>query len=548
MSALSPNRFRWRSAVLAPVMVLCVLLTSAWLSPVSAAAANFTVNKVGDAADLAPGDAKCDSAAASGSQCTLRAAIQEANAHAGADTIKFSITGSKVIKPAAPLPPITDQVTINGYSQSGTSANTLAVGDNAVLKIVLDGTNAGGSQPALVAQASGVIIKGLVIENSEHFAIRVDADNVTISGNFIGTDATGVNAAGNASGVFVVDNAGVTVGGSTPAARNIISGNRGDGVSLIRTTGATVQGNYIGTDKNGSAALGNFGDGINVIDGGTATIGGPTTSARNVISANGANGIEFQNSSNHNTVQANVIGASASGSIDLGNASNGISLLDVGNDTIGGPGQAGNAVLFNSNGIAVNSSRNTLSGNAVESNDRVGLFVKGSSNTIGGNLVIANAGIGVLIASGTGNTITGNQMVANGGLGIDVQTGTTFGVTANDTDDPDTGPNNQQNFPVLSSAVRAPNGVTTVSGSLNSLHSTKFKIEFFMAVADLSGHGEGFLFLGTTTITTNSGGDKSFAFATAQLAPGQLVTATATNTVTGDTSEFSSNAPVIAVP
>ena len=69
-----------------------------------------------------------------------------------------------------------------------------------------------------------------------------------------------------------------------------------------------------------------------------------------------------------------------------------------------------------------------------------------------------------------------------------------------------------------------------------------------MAVADPSGHGEGFLFLGTTTITTNSGGDKSFAFATAQLAPGQLVTATATNTVTGDTSEFSTNAPVIAVP
>ena len=86
------------------------------------------------------------------------------------------------------------------------------------------------------------------------------------------------------------------------------------------------------------------------------------------------------------------------------------------------------------------------------------MFVKGSSNTIGGNLVIANAGTGVLIASGTGNTITGNQMVANGGLAIDLQTGTSFGVTANDTDDPDTGPNNQQNFPVLSSAIRASNG------------------------------------------------------------------------------------------
>ena len=521
-------------------------------APAAAAALTFTVNRIGDGADLNAGNGKCDSASASGKQCTLRAAIQEANAHGGADIIKFKITSSsKVIKPAAGLPPITDRLTINGYSQSGASVNTLAVGDNAVLKIALDGTNAGGSASGLFIQANGVVVKGLVIENFQGSGIRINASSDSVTGNFIGTAASGVTAAGNAAGVFAVDSPGTTIGGSTPAARNVISGNDGDGVVLIRSSNSSVKGDYIGTDKTGSIDLGNGGAGINILGGTGVTIGGPSSGLGNVISGNGGPGVEIQPSGVSNgseTVQGNRIGIGASGSIDLGNGSNGISIEAGDGNTIGGTGAAGNAVFFNVNGIVLSSSDNTLSGNAVENNDRVGLFIQGSSNTIGANVVLGNAVTGVLVASGTGNTITGNQIVANTGLGIDLQTGGSFGVTANDADDPDTGPNNLQNYPVLSSAVRTSNGLTTVSGTLNSLHSTTFKIEFFVAIADPSGHGEGFLFLGTTTITTNSGGDRSFAFATAQLAPGQLVTATATNTVTGDTSEFSANATVIAVP
>ncbi len=523
-------------------MLLSLVLGS---PPTTLAASTFTVNRTGDASDLAPGNGKCDTSASRGLQCTLRAAIEEANAFAGADTIKFNIkTKSKVIKPATPLPAITQRLTINGYSQAGASANTRTVGDNAILKITVDGTNAAG-QSGFLIQAKGTVIKGLAIQNFDGFAIQVEANNVAVTGNFIGTDATGVHAAGNGAGLIVADCAGLIVGGTTPAARNVISGNSGTGLFLVRTTGATIQGNYIGTDKNGTAALGNSGDGINVLDGGTVKIGGPKTNARNVISANSGHGIEIQNRSNHNTIQANVIGTSATGSIDLGNQINGITLIDSGNDTVGGAGQAGNAVFFNFNGIIVESANNTVSGNAIERNDQDGMFVQAGPNTIAGNAILANTSVGIFVTAGNGSHFSANVFAGNGGLAIDINgPHDSFGVTPNDTDDPDTGPNGLQNFPVLTLAHRASNGVTTIAGSLNSLHSTTFTIEFFVAAADPSGHGEGQIFLGSKSVTTNGGGDVSFSFATVVTSHGQLVTATATNATTGDTSEFSANVVV----
>src|SRR5262245_12231699 len=120
-------------------LLLGSTLLSCWIvfpGPATAAA-TFVVNKTGDAADLKVGNGKCDTSSTAGAQCTLRAAIQEANALAGTDTINFKITTtSKVIKPASQLPQVTQPVTINGYSQTGASANTKAVGNDAVLKIV----------------------------------------------------------------------------------------------------------------------------------------------------------------------------------------------------------------------------------------------------------------------------------------------------------------------------------------------------------------------------------------------------------------------------
>ncbi len=163
---------------------------------------------------------------------------------------------------------------------------------------------------------------------------------------------------------------------------------------------------------------------------------------------------------------------------------------------------------------------------------------------------MANGGDGFLVDStAAGNRLSANQALANGELAIDLAGGTenAFGVTSNDTDDPDTGANGLQNFPLLTAAVRSTTtGITTISGSLNSLPSTTFKIEVFVVLADASGHGEAQTFVSGFDVTTNSGGDKSFSVGLAGLAPGQQLSATATSAATNETSEMSSN--VVVVP
>ncbi len=165
---------------------------------------------------------------------------------------------------------------------------------------------------------------------------------------------------------------------------------------------------------------------------------------------------------------------------------------------------------------------------------------------------MANGGDGIQVDStANGNRFSANAAIGNGELAIDLVGGTenSFGVTSNDTDDPDTGANGLQNFPVLSSAVRSnANGVTAIAGSLNSSPSTTFRIEIFFVVADASGHGEAQAFLTSFDITTNSGGDKTFSTSLAGLAPGMQLTATATSAATNETSEMSANVVIVAVP
>ncbi len=126
------------------------LAAAAGALAMSASAATFVVNSVGDESDADLMDGICLTALGT---CTLRAAIEQANASAGADTIAFNIPGSGVqtISPASPLPPLTDDagVTIDGYTQPGSSPNTLVVGDDAVLLIEIEGTNAGMSANGL---------------------------------------------------------------------------------------------------------------------------------------------------------------------------------------------------------------------------------------------------------------------------------------------------------------------------------------------------------------------------------------------------------------
>jgi hypothetical protein len=108
-----------------------------------------------------------------------------------------------------------------------------------------------------------------------------------------------------------------TVGGTTPDARNLISGNIGSGIALGNGSGNTVQGNLIGTDVTGTLTLGNAL--VGVTSGGSisnALIGGTTVDARNIISANNR-GSALANSSSNNMVQGNFVDTDITGRAPL---------------------------------------------------------------------------------------------------------------------------------------------------------------------------------------------------------------------------------------
>jgi hypothetical protein len=345
----------------------------------------------------------------------------------------------------------------------------------------------------------------------------------------------------------------VGIGGTSAASRNVISGNETFGVLIYHlVTGNTIQGNYIGTSADGTADLGNGSEGVLVQDSSFTGIGGDAAEERNVISGNGASGVALIGG-DHNTVQGNRIGTKADGTGDLGNSGIGIDILGSNQNVIGGTGAQGNSIAHNDqNGIAIEgtSANNEVKGNGISSNAGSGVNVSGGPNAIDNNSIVSNGGHGVDIRLGSGVRISANQIIANALLGINLAGGTEDGakVTANDTDDPDTGPNGLQNYPVLSPAVRdTSTGITTVNGSLNSTPSSQFTIEIFTVVADGSAHGESLAMVGSTTVTTDSGGDKAFSLQIAGVSPGQQLSATATSSTAG-TSEFSANVSLVIVP
>jgi parallel beta-helix repeat protein len=317
---------------------------------------------------------------------------------------------------------------------------------------------------------------------------------------------------GNArEGVRIEGGSGATIGGTTTAARNVASGNNGFGILLYGTTGATVQGNYAGTNVTGTGAVGNGLDGIGVDGGSNNTIGGTGAGAGNLTSGNTNQGIavfgvDFT-STTGNVVQGNLVGTNAAGTGTIGNSGDGIRMHNALNTTVGGT-------------------------------------AAGAANVVTGN----GFGITVLETGGrtaNGNRISGNSVFANGALGIDLARD---GVTANDVGDGDSGANNLQNFPALTDASTSTAG-TVVDGTLGSTPSTTFTVEFFTSNAcDPTGFGEGKTLLGTKSVTTGAGGTISFRFTTTTMVgAADFITATATDP-SGNTSEFSQCKQITELP
>jgi len=180
-------------------------------------------------------------------------------------------------------------------------------------------------------------------------------------------------------------------------------------------------------------------------------------------------------------------------------------------------------------------------------NGGAGVGIHGSASTgnqVVGNIINGSGSDGVVLPdAGSGNRITGNSILDSGGLGIDLGAG---GLTPNDVGDLDTGPNNLQNFPLITSAMGVLSSLF-VQGSLNSRPNSDFDIEFFTGGdCNASGHGEGDELLDGMTVTTDGSGDVSFAFTFAEFSlPGDVITATTTNP-DGNTSEFSACVAVSA--
>lgn len=360
------------------------------------APAVFTVNTIVD--ENIPGNG----------QVSFREAIIKANATPGADVIAFAIDSEPAsIIPFAPLPTITDRVVIAGQTQPAFVGRPL---------IELNGNLAGGNGLEIDLGASGTVVRGLVINRFDVSGIAILANNCVVKGCYIGTDATGTAALGNGLfGVAIGAGHGNVVGGSTPAARNVISGN-GQGVRIAggNTAGNKVIGNFIGTNRTGTADLGNINNGV-VITGSASdnAIGGTTAGERNVISGN-TNGIVISLSEvTGNRVLGNYIGTDKTGTVDLGNTLHGVVIEEsASGNIIGGATAAARNVISGNDGSGVLIDNLATVGNKVRGNfigtDKSGTVDLGNSSS---GVLINDAGENVIggAAPGAGNVISANE-------------------------------------------------------------------------------------------------------------------------------------------
>jgi len=477
--------------------------------------------------------------------CTLREAINAANNDSGVSTIRFGIagTGVKTINVLSPLPSINTPAVVDGYTQTGSSANSGAPNSVATILIELNGAGAGDTD-GLVLFSRSSTVRGLAINRFHRFGINISNSDNVIAGNFLGTNTGGTAALGNGGGISIISASDNRIGGLNPEDLNVISGNgagvSGDGIQITgnQTKGTLVLGNYIGVGANGSQPLGNAQFGINLEGAAGSIIGGVIEGAGNTVSANGNTGLRIS-VSNSNQVLGNFIGTGQGGFGARGNRNQGVRLDNAHDNVIGGsgPGEP-NVIAANAEaGIRLTTSNN----NRIEGN-----FI--GTNSLG-SFSLGNTDAGVFVDSGTGNRITGNSIANNGGLGINLNGGglPNDGVTPNDSGDPDTGPNNLQNFPVLTSAVRTTNNLVAVQGTLNSTPNTTFSIEFSAGSScDPTLNGEGERSLGHINVTTDGSGNATIATtASAGLISDQFMTATATDPA-GNTSEFSLCIPISA--
>jgi parallel beta-helix repeat protein len=516
-------------------------------------------------------------------------------------TINFQITsgaqsvpGTWTITPASALPSIVRPVTINAETQAGYSGSPL---------VEIQGTSAGSGANGLVLYtgSGGSTVEGLVVGGfGSGVGILARSAANTIQGNWIGTDATGKVADPNIDGVFLLGSTatGNLVGGAnhanadgtvTRTLGNVVSGNSGIGILIENgANGNTIEGNTVGLDVTGEAVVNtgpttvpNYAYGIFVLNCNATQIGGtdpvnPSGSdiltVGNVVTATGNSLIKL-NGATGTKVQGNYLGTDAAGESTFVTY-DGLSIINTQNALVGGPSQgqgnlislgfalapgtqdapqagpwaagaygASQGTVFQGNFIGFDARHVADLGNPIDGLD----FDSAQGVTVTGNTIIGSPHSGIDIYATDFNPagvwVTGNSIYASGRFGIALNDA---GNTPNHTGGLVYGPNGLQNHPVLTSAVIS-GGTTTVSGTLNGAASTAYTVEFFAnPVASPSGFGEGEVFIGSATVTTDGSGNQNFALPLpVSLPPGWSVSSTATDPG-HNTSEFSNDVPARA--
>ena len=460
---------------------------------------------------------------------SLRQAITDANNNPGADSIIFNIPGNGLhtIQPTSELPHVTDSVTIDGYTQAGATPNTNPAPQafNGTITIELRGD---GVIPNGIRTSSGTsTIRGLAIGGFQDNGIYVRANNTTVAGSYIGTNSSGQVDSMNPVGVNARDVTDLRIGGSTPAERNVISGNRDMNIILERADNSTIFGNYIGIAANGGLLPNNAWYGIGNNSSSDVRVGSSNSNDKNVISAN--------------QVQSGYV-SSVDATIAARNKYQGNFI----NTNILGQSQDGYASLYAGMGMGGNVQETVFGG-----------IASGEGNTVGGMPMYANIGVGAMAGTiNRKNSFVGNTMLASpNGLAIELgempADGSLpiMGRNPNDANDEDGGSNDHLNYPVLNRVLvddTMLNAIVSLDIKDNTPDVSSYRLEFYANdTVNNTGDAGGQYYLGSTTVNGDVTGQAvSLAIPNSLNLEGKYITATTTeldNSIDGlgSTSEFS---------
>jgi hypothetical protein len=525
-------------------ITLLVAASLAIASP--AAAATITVTST---ADSGPG--------------TLHQALLDSNASVGVlDTIAFNIAGNGVhrITVSTDLPAATDPVVIDGTTQPGYV-------DSPIIELTESTPTQG-----LRITAGGSTVRGLAIfEFGTQLTLTSNGGNL-VEACYIGTDAAGTGTS-SGLGLQIQNSPGTTIGGTDPAARNVISGSTATAIQLVTSDGTIIRGNLIGTDPTGTVGLANN-IGVSVVNSDDVIIGGTVAGMGNLISGNIGFGINVTGSANL-LIAGNLIGTDITGTQAIPNnfaidANNLPGTITVGGTTAAARNiiSGNNQGLFLNNGVHSATVQNNYFGTDITGTlplpnnlaillntaDTTDVLI-GGPNPGEGNLLVFNQGVGGnshgIWSFGKRVTVRGNRIFDNEGLGFDNDP---IGANPNDPGDADTGANDGQNFPIVTSVqiLEAPRGTgTRVVGVLRSEASTQYTLDFYGntgCTARPQDFLEGQTYLGFGQVTTDGSGVGNFDVTVPiAIAQGDFVSATATDP-DGNTSEFSQRLPFSVFP